>query len=255
MDKMSQTRKGGARYPQQIILGAAAQWFMRHLKANPDFAREREAIYQCYNSTIESLFSSLGKLLEERENKGPTGHDRTELEAQVKTNLNANEYINEITELCLRYHVDYRWTPGILFYEDLQRVLGLNMDNDPLFIQFMLSVFTGLPPVVQVALPSYLVHMGKRNDIHTFVDASLDNIPREDSWRDVPHSLERHTKWLYNHKVEGKSYVDILNDSELTPDSYLASEYQVGRAVRRLDRFLGGLPGRKGRPKNTAGIT
>jgi hypothetical protein len=265
---MSITGSKRRRIPEKLISGMAMQWLLSYYNQNSEFVREREAIRLQYCVVPTPIAKRIAEkfLLQDQP---ITSEKLVEMlievkESEIKESFSQHEdCVREYNELCLRWHLDYPWAPVRLFLEDLVKTIdvpGVPEEWKWLILPVLGAIMAGLPPIIYLPLPLNVVLLLSREQIHRIVDYALDNLlPNltwggEDlSWKDVRHGIPLHTKWLYAYKALGMTPEQIWNDPRFTPvdeDDYpTASFFQIRRAIRNIDRLLGGQPRPPGRPK------
>lgn len=260
-------------FPRGVTRGAAMALLMDEYKADPDFAKERDTVFQQYSSILPQVQSYLLEKLKERgvhipdegttlsgiEAAGQTAAALREItdSAGVENGLFqemgedflhrvplARYYLQAYIDLCSDSGLEYDWAPEFLFSEDMARYLNLGTDDMRVVVSIQLSSMFGIPPFIALVLPLSVVYLQSREEIHKLVDSILDEIPRDPSWRDLPHALPIHVKWLYAHKAKGMSYLQIYQDQSLNPygSSQEGGSEKIGRAVRKLRGILAGSP-------------
>lgn len=259
---------GKVKYPIAVVRGVAMKSLLEQYEANPAFSKERDSVYQQYRSVLPATMRYILNVLREKgvlfleENTPLNNIVMTGLATKVMRTFEqpeaamkylqkvpqANQCFREYIGLCLRYGLDYEWAPWLLFCEDMVKEYG---PDSRVSMSIGLSLLTGIEPFTAIILPSSVVYLEKRERIHKFVDLILDEIPRDSSWKDSPHGLKLHVGWLYAYKAKKMTYAQISDDPDLnstSTDGWSPNPQQIGRAVRTLDRLLGGAPRSRGRP-------
>jgi len=242
---------GQIRVPKELIKGAACQWLLKHYMENESFAKEREDIQEQYSKVLEKLLAHARSIYRKL---GMTQEAKNEMKNHVQRLPALTEYIDQLLSLCLRWGLDYPWAPLLLVFNDLYEITTKRRPETKLAItSTMFTAITGIPPSIVFEIPSFVFYLGKKKEIHKLIDELLDNLPKDKNWKDIPHGMKLHTKWLYARKARRMTAEEIERDPDLNPvlqNDYKASSQQIRRAIRNLDRLLGGQPRPPGRPKH-----
>ncbi|MBE9470076.1 MAG: hypothetical protein IMY78_02355, partial [Chloroflexi bacterium] len=200
--------------PQQLLVGAARQWLLRHYKENEDFAKERQLIQSKYRGTLQALLACAEEAFDQH---GMSKKSRDDTTKYAQDSPELIEYANQLSNLCTRWKLDYPWAPGLLLWDDIYETVDKTAEMDIAIASTLFSAMTGLPPTIMIELPTYALYVGKRRQVHRIIDAILDQLPEIPDWQDVPHGISLHTKWLYANRVLNMSPEDIYEDPELNP--------------------------------------
>jgi hypothetical protein len=216
--------------------------------SNPAFAGERKAIQRHYAGAIKSVATAVLDWAKELPSMslGSLANEEVlqeDLRKRVENLPELVAYTDQLDVLCQKHHLDYGWGSRLLFYEDVYNALQLNEEEKLISVSGALSPIVGLPAYVMLPIPTACVYLGTSKEIHEYIDNELDKLPRQSDSQDIPHALELHVKWFYAWKVLGKSSGEIAQ-------AYGKSEdFQIRRAIRDIDRLLGGKRRPRGRPK------
>ncbi len=239
----------GTRVPQQLVVGAARQWLLRHYMENEDFARERQAIRDQYRVTLRTVLAHAAEALEQRESAEKS---REDMKRYAQDFPELKEYVKGLISLCSRWNFDYPWAPNLLLWEDLYETFGKTAEMDIAIASSLFSAMTGLPPSIVIEIPTFAVYAGKRQQVHKIIDAILDDLPQVPGCSDIPHGLPVHTKWLYANRALNMKPEDIYKDPKLNPrigGIPTADVPQIKRVIQKLNPLLEGPPRSTGRPR------
>lgn len=248
-----------SKVPEQLILGAARQWLLRHYKQNPEFKKELKAIRNEHRALLSEIVERISHICEKQgieDISEITEESKVEARSSVRDLPQLTLYVEQLLNLCIEWHLYYPWAVELLIFEDLEEAIGKTEELEEHIAMVLFTAITKLPPVILLPLPSYVVYFGKRKQIHKIIDTILDSLPRESFWKDIPHGLERHTKWLYANKALRMTPEQIFENPEMNPIGDYgcqADSPQIRRAIRKLDRLLGGQPRSPGRPRRQNG--
>jgi|GEM_PF-3304353 len=151
-------------------------------------------------------------------------------------------YIDDLDSLCKKHGLDFEWAPDLLFFEDVLSPLQLTPEENLLRLSGDLVPLVERPPVIMIPVPTALVYLGTKEEVHRYIDTFLSTIPKPVGWKDIPHALDLHIKWFYENRVLKKTPEDIA-ESVGRVDTF-----QIERAIRNVGKLLG-RPRPRGRPK------
>jgi len=238
--------------PYLVRVTWASELLVKEYMSNPAFAEDRIALQRQYEGAIKELATDFWKWNEELPNltiKSLANELASfeNLKSRVKNRSELAAYNAELEVLCQRHHLDYPWGANFLFHKHLFDALQLNQEQKLIWWSGTLGPVVGLPAYIMLPIPIAYVYLGTRKEIHKYINSQIDKLSKPSDWKDVPHALELHVKWLYANKVLGKSPKQIAQDFGLETGRYL-EESHVRRAIRNLDRLLGAKPRSRGRP-------
>lgn len=241
--------------PPEAILSKVIGLLAKEYMSNPAFAKERKAIQSHYTEAIRKVATAVldwaKKLPSLSLDSLATDESLLEdLRNRLENPSDLAPYLDQLDSLCRKHFFDYPWAPKLLFYEDIYNAMQLNDEQNLIFLSGALSRIVGTLPVFLLPIPSAVIYLGTKREIHEYVDNWLNNLAGQFDGKDNPHALKLHVKWFYANKVLGKEPEDIVEDPHLNP-RYLEDKLevaQVRRAIRNLDRLLGGKPRLRGRP-------
>jgi hypothetical protein len=245
-------------YPK-ITKGDAISALIRLYRKHPQFMKELKNIREPYMNAILKLAVN-GMVYFQENNVSPTDYYQATISymkgeskldplpvEQAKDAAQLQPYFDDLDRLAEKWKIKAPWAILMFFIFDMIDALSLESMPDELEIPMekIGSLIPWSPPLppLKMEVSAWMLILFGRDKIMSEIADKLKEYEGKLKGTDIkeyPSSLENHSRWWFEHYINGKKYDEIAQMETETPGGSLISYAKnVGIAVRKFSKFIG----------------